>query len=85
MVEAGAISPLVALVQNGTDETKVVAAEALRHLSNNEDNKVSIAEAGAIPPLVVLAQNGNDDAKLAAGRRSAQGLNRGRTDSAILK
>ena len=53
---AGAIPPLVALLQDGTDVAKENVAMILTHLAFNRD--VSIAEAGAIPLLVALVLNG---------------------------
>jgi vacuolar protein 8 len=47
IVQAGAIAPLVTLVQSGTDGQKEQAAGALRNLAdNNAENQVSIAQAG---------------------------------------
>ena len=64
IAKAGAIPPLVAILQKGTDIAKENAAGALWDLAeNNENNKVSIAKAGAIPPLVALLLNGTDVAK----------------------
>ena len=61
MAEAGAISPLATILQNGTDEAKEYAVGILQILAtSSRDNAVSIAVAGAIPQLVVLLQNGTD-------------------------
>ena len=61
IAKAGAIPPLVALLQNGTDVAKENAAGALMFIAyRNDNNKVAIAQAGAIPPLVALLQNGTD-------------------------
>jgi vacuolar protein 8 len=47
IAQAGAIAPLVTLVQSGTDGQKEQAAGALRNLAdNNAENQVSIAQAG---------------------------------------
>ena len=58
IAKAGAIPPLVALLQNGTDKAKENAAGALMNLSATEDNRFSIAKAEAIPSLVAILQNG---------------------------
>jgi len=60
---AGAIPPLVALLQNGTDVAKENAARVLCSLACTTTNKVIIAKAGAIPPIVAILQNGTDVAK----------------------
>ncbi len=46
IAQAGAIAPLVTLVQSGTDDQKEIAAAALRTLAVNAENKVLIAQAG---------------------------------------
>jgi vacuolar protein 8 len=46
IAQAGAIAPLVALVQSGTAGQKEQAAGALRNLALNDENKVLIAQAG---------------------------------------
>ena len=62
--KAGAVDPLVALLQTGTDGAKEQAAKALRNLAiQNADNKVAIAKAGAVDPLVALLQRGTDGVK----------------------
>ena len=64
---AGAIPPLVALVQNGSDRLKGHAAIALLNLAlKNDKNMVSIVEADAIIPLVELLKNGTVAAKTQA-------------------
>ena len=69
--EAGAIAPLVALLQAGAgSEAARNAAGALRSLANSNDtNKNAIREAGAIAPLVALLQAGagSEAARNAAG------------------
>ena len=60
IVQAGAIAPLVTLVQSGTDGQKEHAAGALANLALNAEHQVLIAQAGAIAPLVTLAQSGTD-------------------------
>ena len=71
--EAGAIVPLVALLQAGAgSEAATMAAGALRNLASlNDTNKNAIREAGAIAPLVVLLQAG---AGSQAARRAAGAL-----------
>jgi hypothetical protein len=89
IAQAGAIAPLVTLVQSGTEGQKENAAGALRSLSaNNAENKVLIAQAGAIAPLVTLVQSGTAGQKEyvagvlsnlavnALGQRREQGLDR---------
>ena len=66
IAETGAIQPLVALLRNGTDESKEMAAGALYSLACTDDNEVLIARAGAIPPLVALLRNGTDESKATA-------------------
>ena len=63
IAQAGAIAPLVTLVQSGTDRQKESAAWALRNLALNDENQVLIAQAGAIAPLVTLVQSGTDGQK----------------------
>jgi len=47
IAQAGAIAPLVTLVQSGTAGQKEHAAGALRNLAdNNAENQVSIAQVG---------------------------------------
>ena len=71
MREAGAIAPLVALLQAGAgSEAARNAAGALWNLANSNDtNKNAICEAGAIAPLVALLQAGagSEAATYAAG------------------
>ena len=64
IVKAGAIPPLVALLQKGTDLARENAVGILRALTHSGD-KVStmISKAGAIPGLVDLLQTGTDLAK----------------------
>jgi hypothetical protein len=46
IAQAGAIAPLVTLVQSGTAGQKKHAAGALRSLAANDENQVLIAQAG---------------------------------------
>ena len=46
IAQAGAIAPLVTLVQSGTAGQKEHAAGALRNLAKNAENQVLIAKAG---------------------------------------
>ncbi|KAG3041911.1 hypothetical protein PC121_g23246 [Phytophthora cactorum] len=58
---AGVLSPLVALLLNGTANQKLWSAETLGTMaSNNDENCVAIAREGAIPPLVALLRSGTD-------------------------
>ena len=69
MTKAGAISPLVKLIQSGTDPQKEHAARALGALAcENSTNQKTIAKAGAISPLVKLIQSGTDPQKEHAAR-----------------
>ena len=62
--DTGGIAELVALVQQGSDEEKEVAAKGLAKMQfDNADNKVAIAKAGGIAPLVVLIESGTDGQK----------------------
>ena len=63
IAKAGAITPLVTLVQSGTDGQKEYAAGALANLAMNAEYQVLIARAGAILPLVTLVQSGTDGQK----------------------
>ena len=55
LVDAGAISPLVALLDPQlTAAVQEQAAGALCRLAVHDDNRDKIAAAGAIPPLVAL-------------------------------
>jgi vacuolar protein 8 len=54
IAQAGAIAPLVTLVQSGTAGQKENAAAALMNLTASAENQVLIAQAGAIAPLVTL-------------------------------
>ena len=60
VAKAGAIKPLVKLL-DGTDRQKEYAAGALGNLAaNNPDNQKEIAKAGAIEPLIEVLRNGED-------------------------
>lgn len=63
---AGAISPLVTLLKNGTDDSIEQAAGALATLAGNAENIKAIAAAGAIDALVSLLRNGTKGHKNAA-------------------
>ena len=63
IAQAGAIAPLVTLLQSGTAGQKENAANALWSLARNAENQVLIAQAGAIAPLVTLVQSGTDGQK----------------------
>jgi len=69
IVEAGAVKPLVTLVQNGSSEAKEEAAMALRNLATgNLNNREAIVRAGGVLPLVGLLQDGWGVTWLAATR-----------------
>ena len=78
LAEAGDFAPLVALARDGTDGQKEQAAEGLRRLAVNADNRVAIAKAGGIAPLVALARDGTgggtDWQKQFAAQHAAQAL-----------
>ena len=75
MVEAGGITPLVALARDGTDEQKGLAAHALGNLAlgvpwgsshsarRSANDQVAIVRAGGIIPLVAFARDGTDEQK----------------------
>jgi vacuolar protein 8 len=54
LLAAGALPPLVTLLDSRSVGLQVAAANALRNLARNVDNQVKIAAAGAISPLVAL-------------------------------
>ena len=47
----------------GQKKGKQAAAEALRTLAGNDENKVAIREAGDIPPLVAMVRDGTENGK----------------------
>eukprot|EP00959_Pyramimonas_sp_CCMP1952_P177127 3702424-Pyramimonas_sp.AAC.1 len=59
LVNAGAVEPLVKLLQTGAAEEKVQAAAVLSSLAVHADNQVTIAGAGAVEPLLQLLLTGN--------------------------
>ena len=59
---AGAMPPLVELLQSGGEGARC-AAGALTNLAANDDNRVTIVAAGGIAPLVELVRRGCDGAK----------------------
>jgi len=66
---AGAIAPLVELTRSGSAAAKLMSAEALFGLTNNNtDNQVAVAETGGAGPLVELMRSGTAAAKTAAAR-----------------
>jgi hypothetical protein len=46
IAQAGAIAPLLTLVQSGTDGQKIYAADALANLALNVENQVFFLQAG---------------------------------------
>jgi vacuolar protein 8 len=66
ITDAGALQPLVALLQAGTDAGKAAAASALWNLSTEPSLRSRIADAGALQPLTALLQAGTDAGKAAA-------------------
>jgi vacuolar protein 8 len=66
IADAGALQPLVALLQAGTDAGKAAAAGAVWSLAVELSLCSRIADAGALQPLVALLQAGTDEGKTAA-------------------
>ena len=66
IIEAGAIAPLVKLL-DGTDTQKGYAAGALWNLASNTVNSMAIIEAGSIAPLVKLLDGTDTQKECAAG------------------
>jgi hypothetical protein len=66
IVAAGAIGPLVALLQLGDDTGKASSANALGYLAVDGAHRGSIVAADAIGPLVALLQHGDDTGKARA-------------------
>ncbi|KAL2630496.1 hypothetical protein R1flu_015182 [Riccia fluitans] len=62
IANAGAIKPLVALLNSTDSKTQENAVTALLNLSINDNNKSEIAAAGAIDPLVNVLRVGNSQA-----------------------
>ena len=70
ITRAGAIPPLVELLQSGGEGARC-AAGALVYLAYDQDNRVAIAAAGGIAPLVELVRRGGAGAKQLAARALA--------------
>ena len=67
VVAAGAVPPLVALVEGGDRSVKLNALLTLTNLAQEDDLTNAVFVAGAIRPLVVLLRSDDDDAnKMAA-------------------
>eukprot|EP00964_Phaeocystis_antarctica_P078353 scaffold48738_cov63-Phaeocystis_antarctica.AAC.1 len=67
--ELSQVPTLVAELQSGSDDAKEKAADALRSLAGNADNKVAIAKVeGALAALVALLRDGS-----AVGKEKAAG------------
>ena len=56
--EAGAIPPLVGLLETGSADASYYAANVLETVAVNDENRVVIREAGGIPPLLALVEFG---------------------------
>ena len=56
--EAGAIPPLVGLLETGSADASYYAANVLETVAVNDENRVVIREAGGIPPLLALVEGG---------------------------
>ena len=63
LVRTGGVSPLVALLREGSVAQKEYAAGTLHNLANTSAHRTAIADAGAIVPLVLLARDGTDTQK----------------------
>lgn len=61
LVQAGAVPPLLDLLQQGNMDVKIASAEALRHLSDCDSNRVAISKTGAIPVLVSYLDSSCED------------------------
>jgi hypothetical protein len=59
IVAAGAVAPLLLLVENGNESLKVDAAATLVNLAHNESSIRAMIDAGGGPQLVVLLQRGS--------------------------
>ncbi|KAH8092111.1 hypothetical protein JL720_5695 [Aureococcus anophagefferens] len=72
IAEDGGIPPLIELLQDGSAESKVEAAEILGYLAHYVDaHAVAIADYGGVPPLVDLLRDGSADAKDPSAERKA--------------
>ena len=63
MVNAGAIPPLVGLLESGTDGGQIHAASAIATIASVTKKYDSIVKAGAIKPLVMLLRMGSQRAQ----------------------
>lgn len=66
MAEANYFKPLVQLLLEGPEMTKILMASALARMGLTDQSKVTIATEGAIPPLVKMISAGKLEAKTAA-------------------
>ena len=62
IVEAGGVSPLVAMLESASPEATCHAAASLNQLAALGSNRPIIARANAIPPLVDLLAHGSEEA-----------------------
>ena len=53
---AGAIPPLISLMQNASPDLQAKAAATIWSIAGREENRKRIMEAGGIPPLVRMVQ-----------------------------
>ena len=64
ITEAGAISPLVAMLGSSAPQMQANAAGALANLANNHpENQGAIAKTGAVAPLCLLVKEGSEATK----------------------
>ena len=64
IAEAGAITPLVAMLGSQAAQMQANAAGALANLAHNHpDNQGAIAKTGAVAPLCALVREGSDETK----------------------
>ena len=63
LARAGAIAPLIKLVEEGTEEQRGCAILTLMTLAEHDNIAVEIAEKGGIAPLVKLVEEGTEKQK----------------------
>ena len=63
IINAGALKPLIAIVNTGSQEGQEHAARALVKLCIDIDHLKTLTELGGVPAFVALLVSGNDQAK----------------------
>ena len=66
LVQLGVLPPLVAVLNDGSNQAKAAAARAIEHLSHTDINRMALAKAGVIPALVKALARGTPAVKEAA-------------------